>query len=175
MSIPLKPAVSGASRLSNVNFHGGIDSVGGSVAVAADGISNIPAAVFLRQRVLNNPTGQLAIIGVGRTSNEQINIGFSKLIDTSTINATNFQVTDANGNPVPGVSFQYFTQAVGGGVTQGVVRILSGTAFPTPVTIRISNVRDRVGPRSALNDFNQDGVVTGNPFAPPFATITTSI
>ncbi|MGN6370638.1 MAG: beta strand repeat-containing protein [Phycisphaerae bacterium] len=164
------------SYISNVTFPGGIDPVGGSVVVAADGVIGVTPLVNLQQRVLNNPSGATTIIGLAQISDHEIDVGFSKAINTTSINSTNFQLSDQAGNVLPGLSFQYYTQTLGDGSIQGIVRIITSSVIPTPVVnVRIANIVDRVGPRSALNDFNQDGVVTGNPFAPAFTTVVTSL
>ena len=160
------------SRIGSIVFAGGVNQVGGSVVVAADSISGVAATPYLNQRVLNNPTGQLAVIGITRINNGEIDVGFNKPIDTGSITDANFIITDSSGNALSGITFSYYIQTLGNGVTQGVVQIFRDVAFPSPTIVTINGVTDRVGPRSALQDFNQDGVVTGNPFAPALVPAT---
>ena len=82
------------------------------------------------------------------------------------------KLTDANGNAITNVTYKFFIQNIGNGVQQGILRILSLTTFPSPTSVHLSNISDHVGPRSALQDFNQDGIVTGNPFGLPFSPVT---
>ena len=169
------------SNIGSLTFSSGVlssNTAAGNlaVAVADNGIGAVTGGVSLVQSVIDVPAGQLAVANdpttgapvITRISATEILVGFNKPINTSTINSDNISVIDpATGEPVPNITFGYSVGAASDGVTKEfLISINDSTPLPAPVSLVIRNLGDNFGTRTALLDFNQDGINTTNPFSP---------
>jgi hypothetical protein len=146
-----------------------------SVAAAANGIGKINGGLNLNEVILNNPEGQLQLANdpvtglplATRVSATELQVAFNKPVDTSTLTAANISVINAGtGLPVPGVTFSYSSGVASDGITKlYFLTITDNSTFPALVTLVIRNLSDNFGTRTSLLDFNQDGVLTNNPFS----------
>ncbi len=169
------------STLGNLTFSRGVVSTDTgtgnlSVAVASNGIGKVVNGVNLTQAVVNTPTGQLAVATdpttgtalISRASSTEILIAFNKPIDTSTLTAANISVIDTStGDAVSGITIGYYAGFGTDGVTKEYfVSLVSTSSLPSSIQLIIRNLTDNFGTRTALLDFNQDGIDTTNPFSP---------
>lgn len=156
------------STIGNVVFAGGVDAIGSSVVVAAEGIGSVTASPYLTQRILNNPDGATGILSASRISSSQIDVILNKGIDSSSISSSTVLAFDQNNNQISGLTFGYTYGLTASGTPEGVIHIFKSTGFPTtPVTIALTDILDRVGTRSALLTILPGGT---NPFAPLLGT-----
>jgi hypothetical protein len=165
-----------------------------SAVIAADGITKLTATGDLQQVVLNDPIGAPTpvtifddlgnpIPDITRFSPSEIRIVFTEPLDTATLTSLAFSVLNGV-TPINDLTFGYTTQLAGDGSTEGVVRIFSASNFGNAVagqlTVTIAGgltLTDRTGLRSALLDFNQDGVpdVGGDPYGTTATTQTVTL
>jgi hypothetical protein len=118
---------------------------------------------------------QLPVTQVLRVSPGEIDITFNEPIDSSTLSTASIAVEDlSRGTDISGLTFGYFNVTAPDGSVQGVIRIFSALNFGGATSVKITlqggvnsnSIADRTGLRSALFDYNQDGVpdVQGDPF-----------
>ncbi len=161
-----------------------------SVAVTADDLGTVTAGEALVQRVLSDPPGGPKVTLVQRVSDSEIRVALSEQVNTAALVVSQdsngdgdladagdvlgtVSVRDAAGSLLDGITLDYATQATTDG-EQGVLRILRAGGFGgEPVSVVVETgaapaILDRTGMRSLLNDFNRDGVVTGD--EDPFGT-----
>ncbi len=158
-----------------------------SALIAADSISKVNATGDLQQLLRNDPPGAPVIVtstdpttgaiipGIQRFGPGEIRITFDEPLDTSTINSSTISVVDpGTGTQITDLTFNYLTQTAADGSTQGVIQIISPSNFGGAGELRVTlkggiaapTIADQTGLRSALLDYNQDGVLdpTGDPF-----------
>lgn len=123
--------------------------------------------------VTEDGSGSTTQLAGSRVSTDEIRVAFDQPLDTATINTTTVQVTNtATGDAITDVTFAYIRQTAADGTIQSVLRILSASGFggATSVTVTLPGsaappvLTDVTGPRSALLDYNQDGVYEMDPF-----------
>jgi hypothetical protein len=185
----------GASNILNVTFSKAVASsapnLGLFSAIAvADSIGKVtdPTGSLLTQIVRDDPPGApqvaqtidpttLLPVPAITFKGGEIRIIFDQPFDTSTISMATVSVTDTStGNAITDLTFGYFRQTAPDGSTQGVLRIFSNSNFggATGVTVTLHGgvtaptIADITGLRSALLDYNQDGV--NDPAGDPFGT-----
>jgi hypothetical protein len=155
-----------------------------SALVAANGITKVSTTantVNLKRIVRTDPPGAPAVVAITHVSNGEVDVVFSEPVDTVTLNSSTIQVYDViTGAPVTDVSFSYRRQTADDGSIQGVLQINANSKdnpFGGASQLRVvllggataPTIMDITGPRSALLDYNQDGVTELDPFGTQFA------
>lgn len=166
-----------------------------SAAVSADGFGTTLISAIIPQVTLSDPTGapDVAVNSKGtslvtRLSASQISVTFSEPVDTATLSRTTITVK-SGAKTFQNLNFSYRTQTANDGSVQGVLIISEPNNFDDPgmansLTVILqggaatpavvpTTITDRTGLRSALYNFNQDGVTLGDPFGSVFAATTT--
>lgn len=165
-----------------------------SAVVAADGITSITTARGIaapRSRTYGDPAGAPTITRIFASDDNVIDVEFSEEMNTSSFvlskdidgdgltngladTAGSVLVKDSGGNVYNDVRFTYLTVSDAAG-THGVLRLTRDEGFGAGAQVEVfgnlagAAAVDRSGVRSALRDFNQDGIthVGNNTFADP--------
>jgi hypothetical protein len=157
--------------------------------VAANGISKIGSAntAALHQIVRSDvPDAPVVVNSIDPNTNEsvpalrvglgEIWVVFSKPLDTATLtNATIHANDSATGQAITDLTFGYERRVLSDGTVQSVLKIFSPSHFngASGVTLSFADgttmpwITDGTGSRSALLDYNQDGIREPDPFGTP--------
>jgi hypothetical protein len=176
------------STLGTLNFIGDVVSTQSAighipVVAAANGIGRIVQRLRgnpIAHRVYGDPFGAPTVISASLINATDVQVVFSEPIDTGSLTVSrdadgdgtlggpgdytgSITVTDVQGHVLNGITLLYTTQTIPGAV-QGVVTIRRTAGFPNGCIVTLSGsltgpaIVDRSGLRSALRDFDRDGV-----------------